>query len=329
MKKEVKSATKKEEGKFKRVMKEEIALAKDKLLTLISAGTSFARNKSYTLVITQKGRQMLRSGNWNIARDGNVLFAFLKDKDTGKIMEQIRFRKSGLDIARSINTLAMAGQLQIITEKLNTLIELVEDVEAKLDEIRQGQTDDRISYVETGIDMVYKGWKVKNYQTRVDYFRKATENLVKGQKKLEREEKSLLNRIEGLVEKLTKKKPGIRKFKKWQNELEKKLLLLQEVRLNIAKSIGFLWLIHIALNENDLADELMDECRKYFKTRADISEALEWIKAAREKFKGFYSFDEQKFLKELNELRELRFKSVTLALNSKTDLEIEYQEENH
>lgn len=329
MKKEVKSATKKEEGKFERVMKEEIALAKDKLFTLISAGTSFAGNKTYTLVITQKGRQMLRSGNWNIARDGNVLFAFLKDKDTGKIMEQIRFRKSGFDIARSINTLAMAGQLQVITEKLNILIELVEDVEAKQDEILKRIIEDPIAYVETGIRLFYMGWVAKDYQTKVDYLRKATENLVKGQEKHELEEKNLLREIDALVNKLTERKPGIRRFKKWQNELEKKLLLLQEVRINIAKSIGFLWLIHIALNENDLADELMDECRKYFKTREKVPEALEWIKAAREKFKGFYSFDEQKFLEDLSEFRVSLYKPVTLALNSKTSLEIEYEEGGH
>lgn len=106
-----------------------------------------SEEKTYVAEFGRAVQERMNDGSVRLDDKGNGLFGVLiRDVKTGKVAEQVRLKEVTPDLLNSLNQLATQQTLANIVHRL-------EVIDEKINHVLQGQFNDRLSEVTSGIDM--------------------------------------------------------------------------------------------------------------------------------------------------------------------------------
>ncbi len=134
--------------------------------------------KTYQAVFTPEGLKRLKDGSGRLDIKGNgLLGVWIRDVETGHFTELASLKEVIPDLLSSLNQLAMQQTLADIVHRL-------EVIDEKITVILQGQFNDRLAEVESGIDIYEQAVAASDPENRRDLLGHAIQNLNDGRRKL-------------------------------------------------------------------------------------------------------------------------------------------------
>ena len=136
----------------------------------------------YRVVIPQDIAGKIRDGTAYLGNKAGGLFsANVHDKKTGKIIKQISLtKKDVVDLAPSLNQLAVQNALADISSRL-------EVIDQKLNDVLKGQHNDRLAFVDSGSDLYQQALSARHPEHRNNLLYLAAQQLNYGRHSLMRE----------------------------------------------------------------------------------------------------------------------------------------------
>ena len=136
-----------------------------------------SEEKTYMAEFGRAVQERMNDGSVRLDDKGNGLFGVLiRDVKTGQVAEQVRLKEVTPDLLNSLNQLATQQTLANIVHRL-------EVIDEKITNVLQGQIDDRLAEVESGIHL-YEQAIVASKPDRRELIRGAILKLTDGRDKL-------------------------------------------------------------------------------------------------------------------------------------------------
>lgn len=146
--------------------------------SLLDLANKLAEGKNYRAVISPEVLKKIRSGaaNWDKSADG-FYGAIIRDSETGQIVAHVKLEEISPDLLTSLNQLAVQHTLAEIVQRL-------EIVDQKITNVLEGQRNDRLALVESGINLYQQAIAANNPETRHQLLINAIDKLDEGRQKL-------------------------------------------------------------------------------------------------------------------------------------------------
>lgn len=136
------------------------------------------RDKTYRVVIPPEVLKQLKKGaaGWD-HRTGGLLGVTIRDNETGKFVCQVSLKEISPELLSSINQLAIQHALAEIVQRL-------EVIDQKITDVLQGQRNDRLAIVKSGVDLYQQAIEATDLETRRQLLVSAIEQLNEGRQRL-------------------------------------------------------------------------------------------------------------------------------------------------
>jgi hypothetical protein len=146
--------------------------------SLLDLANKLAEGKSYRAVISPEVLKKIRSGavSWDKSTDG-FYGAIIRDNETGQIVAHVKLEEISPEMLTSINQLAVQHTLAEIVQRL-------EIVDQKITNVLEGQRNDRLALIESGINLYQQAIAASNSETRHRLLINAIDKLDEGRQKL-------------------------------------------------------------------------------------------------------------------------------------------------
>jgi hypothetical protein len=137
-----------------------------------------SEEKTYMAEFGRAVQERMNDGSARLDDKGNGLFGVLiRDVKTGQVTEQVRLKEVTPDLLSSLNQFATQQTLANIIHRL-------EVIDEKITNVLQGQFNDRLAEVESGIHIYEQAIAASDPNFRRQLMRSAIEQLNKGRDKL-------------------------------------------------------------------------------------------------------------------------------------------------
>ncbi|MCL4300880.1 MAG: hypothetical protein KJ077_34405 [Anaerolineae bacterium] len=148
------------------------------LPSLVQLAKTLTEGKTYQAYITPEVLERLRDNTARFGtRDSGLLSASILDSETGKIIHNASLMEVHPDLLNSLNQLAVQQTLANIVQRLELIDEKVTD-------ILQGQQNDRLADVQSGVDIYEQAIAATGPETRLGLLISAIQKLNDGRNKL-------------------------------------------------------------------------------------------------------------------------------------------------
>jgi hypothetical protein len=146
--------------------------------SVLDLANKVADSGSYRAVISPEILKKLEKGiaSWDKTADG-FIGARIRDNETGQIIAQVKLEEISANLLTSINQVAIQHTLAEIVQRL-------EMVDQKITSVLEGQRNDRLAMVESGINLYMQAIAAKNPDTRHQLLINAVDKLDEGRQKL-------------------------------------------------------------------------------------------------------------------------------------------------
>ena len=136
------------------------------------------RDKTYRVVIPPEVLKQLKKGaaGWD-HRTGGLLGVTIRDNETGKFVCQVSLKEISPELLSSINQLAIQHALAEIVQRL-------EVIDQKITDVLQGQRNDRLAIVKSGVDIYQQAIEATDLETRRQLLVSAIGQLNEGRQRL-------------------------------------------------------------------------------------------------------------------------------------------------
>lgn len=146
--------------------------------SILDFASKVADSGSYRAVISPEVLKKIEKGaaSWDKTGDG-FIGATIRDNKTGQIIAQVKLEEISPDLLTSISQVAVQRTLAEIVQRL-------EMVDQKITSVLEGQRNDRLAIVESGINLYKQAIVAKNPATRHQLLINAVHKLDEGRQKL-------------------------------------------------------------------------------------------------------------------------------------------------
>lgn len=146
--------------------------------SIFDLGSNVADSGSYRAVISPEVLRKIEKGvaSWDKTVDG-FIGATIRDNKTGQIIAQIKLEEISPDLLTSISQVAIQRTLAEVVQRLET-------VDQKITSVLEGQRNDRLAMVESGINLYKQAIAAKNPDNRHHLLINAVDKLDEGRQKL-------------------------------------------------------------------------------------------------------------------------------------------------
>lgn len=163
--------------------------------SLIDLTNKLVEGKSYRAVISPEMLRKIKSGAANLDKStGGLYGAMIRENETGHIIAHVKLEEISPELLTSLNQLAVLNTLAGIVQRL-------EMIDQKFTTLLEGQRNDRLALIESGINLYQQAIASINPETRHQLLISAIDQLNEGRQKLTL---SLINDIE-FVDKIPRK----------------------------------------------------------------------------------------------------------------------------
>ncbi len=205
----------------------------------------FTTGRTYEAVIPPDAWKQLQYGTakWD-RREGGLLGAVIRDKETGQIICQVKLREVSPELLSSVNQL---GVQQALTE----IIQRLDVIEKQLNAVQEGLQDTHFAIVESGADLYEQALAMRDLDNRRIALHLASQQLTEGRRRLRR---SLENNLR-FADELPEHRWGIIRWSlnpRNRAGIEQRVKPVQEGLRAILGASAMLVLVHDALGEPDV-----------------------------------------------------------------------------
>jgi hypothetical protein len=139
---------------------------------------TLAESKTYRAYISPEILERLKTGTAHFGkRDSGLLSASILDSETNKIIHNASLIESSPDLLSCLNDLTIQQTLAEITSRL-------EAIDEKITDVLQGQHNDRLAEVESGVHLYEQAIAATDLEIRQGLLISAIEKLTEGRNKL-------------------------------------------------------------------------------------------------------------------------------------------------
>ena len=111
----------------------------------VDVAKKLSEGKTYQAIITPEVLERIKDGSARLDKKDNGLFgALIRDVETGHIIDHVSLMEVTPDLLSSLNQLA-------IQQTLANIVRRLEVIDEKITDVLQGQFNDRLAEVESGI----------------------------------------------------------------------------------------------------------------------------------------------------------------------------------
>jgi hypothetical protein len=155
--------------------------------SLIDLTNKLVEGKSYRAVISPEILRKMNSGAANLDKyTGGLYGALIREDETGQVIAHVKLEEISPELLTSLNQLAVQNTLAGIVQRL-------EIIDQKITTVLEGQRNDRLALIESGINLYQQAIASINPQTRHQLLISAIDQLNEGRQQLTL---SLINDIE-------------------------------------------------------------------------------------------------------------------------------------
>lgn len=150
------------------------------LPSLVEVVDKLVQGRSYQAVVPPEVFRRLKAGTatWDQTTEG-FLGAIIRDSESGQIICHVRLKELSPDLLSSINQLAVQRTLAEIVQRL-------EVIDQKITTVLEGQRNDRLAIVESGIHLYQQAIAATNLANRRQLLISAIDKLNEGRQRLVR-----------------------------------------------------------------------------------------------------------------------------------------------
>jgi hypothetical protein len=223
--------------------------------------------KTYQAIFSPEGLKRLLDGSGKLDKKDNGLFgAWIRDVETGHYTNQACLIEVTPDLVGSLAQLATQQTLADIVRRL-------EVIDEKMTDVLQGQINDRLAEVETGIHL-YELAVVASDPDRRDLMRRAINNLIEGRDKL------IKSTDLSFIDKLPRNRLGMFFSPYWNinKHVQSKAEPVWKAAHAIIKASRYLVLAFSALNQPDSLRVSLEQVESEVKVFQDkMGEIVRWL----------------------------------------------------
>jgi hypothetical protein len=200
-----------------------------------------SEEKTYMAEFGRAVQERINDGSARLDDKGNGLFGVLiRDVKTGQVAEQVRLKEITPDLLSSLNQLA-------IQQTLANVVRRLEVIDEKITDVLQGQFNDRIAEVKSGIQMYEQAVEASDPDKRNLLLTNAIQDLNRGRNEL------IENADFSFIDKLPRTRNGMRFSRIWDitEYVQSKVEPVWKSAHAIVEASRYLVLAYDAWNEPD------------------------------------------------------------------------------
>ena len=242
------------------------------ILRQIPAYFDVARNltegRTYQAIFPPEVLERMKDGMARLDKKDNGLYgALIRDVETGHVTNHVSLKEVTPDLLSSLSQLATQQTLANVVHRL-------EVIDEKITNVLQGQANDRLAEVETGIQIYEQAVRASDPDIRRELIVSAIQKLNEGRNKL------IKSTDFGFIDKLPRNRLGM--FFSWSwdipKDVQSKAESVWKAAHVIIKSSRYLVLAYSDLNEPDSLRVSLEQMKSEVKDFQDkIGEIARWL----------------------------------------------------
>jgi hypothetical protein len=235
---------------------------------IVDGAKKLSEGKTYQAVFSQEVSERIKGGLARLDKKDNGLFGVLiRDVETGHVTNHVSLKEVTPDLLSSLNQLATQQTLANIVHRL-------EVIDEKITDVLQGQTNDRLAEVESGIHIYEQAVVASDPDVRRELIVSAIQKLNDGRNKL------IKSTDFGFIDKLPRNRLGMFFSLNWDipKHVQSKAESVWKAAHAIIKASRYLVLAYSDLNQPDSLRVSLEQVKSEVKVFQDkIGEIAQWL----------------------------------------------------
>ena len=235
---------------------------------IVDVAKKLSEGKTYKAIIAPEALERIKEGSARLDKiDNGLLSTTIRDAKTGRFIDRVNLKEVTPDLLSSLNQLATQQTLANIVHRLEILDE-------KINDVLQGQTNDRLAEVESGIHIYEQAIVASNPDVRRELLVSAMQQLNDGRTRL------IKSTNISFIDKLPRNRLGKFFSRYWDinKHVQSKAELVWKEAHAIVKASRYLVIAYSALNEPDslrVSLEQVESEVKFFQDK--MGEIVNWL----------------------------------------------------
>ncbi len=227
-----------------------------------------SEGKTYKAIIAPEVLEQMKDGSARLdRRDNGLLGPLIRDDETGQIIHHVSLKEVTPDLLSSLNQLATQQTLANIVHRL-------EVIDEKITDVLQGQINDRLAEVESGIHIYEQAMVASDPDVRRELIVSAIQKLNDGRNKL------IKSTDFGFIDKLPRNRLGMFFSQNWDipKHVQSKAESVSKAAHAIIKASRYLVIAYSDLNQPDSLRVSLAQVESEVKVFQDkIGEIVYWL----------------------------------------------------
>lgn len=266
-----------------------------------------SEEKTYMAEFGRAVQERVNDGSARLDDKGNGLFGVLiRDVKTGQVAEQVRLKEITPDLLSSLNQLA-------IQQTLANVVRRLEVIDEKITDVLQGQFNDRIAEVKSGIQMYEQAVEASDPDKRNLLLTNAIQDLNRGRNEL------IENADFSFIDKLPRTRNGMRFSRIWDitEYVQSKVEPVWKSAHAIVEASRYLVLAYDAWNEPDSLRKSLEQVEREVEVFQDkMGEIVNWLSPTSNWRESLTTFS-QGVLPEIRDLDDISQKTIVVEFQPK------------
>jgi len=235
---------------------------------ILDVAIKLSERKTYKVIIAPEVLARIKFGSARLdQRDNGLLGPLIRDVESGQIIHHVSLREVTPDLLRSLNELATQQTLADIVRRL-------EIIDKKITDVLQGQLNDRLAEIESGIQIYEQAIFASDPDLRRELIVSAIQKLNDGRRKL------IKSTDFSFIDKLPRNRLGMFFSRNW--DIPKYVLLKAESAGEAARAIveasRYLVLAYSTLNEPGSLQVSLEQVTSEVKViQSKMVEIVHWL----------------------------------------------------
>jgi hypothetical protein len=234
----------------------------------IDVAKKLTEGKTYQAIITTEVLKRIKEDSARLDKiDNGLLSTTIRDAKTGQFIDRVNLKEVTPGLLSSLNQLATQQTLANIVHRLEVLDE-------KINDVLQGQTNDRLAEVESGIHIYEQAVVASDPDVKRELIVSAIQKLNDGRNKL------IKSTDFGFIDKLPRNKLGMFFSLNWDipKHVQSKAESVWKAAHAIVKASRYLVLAYSDLNQPDSLRVSLEQVKSEVKVFQDkIGEIVHWL----------------------------------------------------
>lgn len=269
---------------------------------ILEAAKKLSEGKTYKAYIAPETLQRIKDGSAKlINKENGLLSATIRDAKSGQIIDHADLMEVTPDLLSSLNQLA-------VQQTLANIIRRLEAIDEKITDVLQGQVNDRLAEVESGIHIYDQAMVASDPDTRRELLVSAIQKLNDGRNKL------LKSTDLGFINKLPRTRLGMFFFPKRNipDNVQSKADAVWKAAFAIVVASRYLVMAYSALNEPDSLRVSLEQVKNEVNGFRDkMEEIVRWLPPS-ENWRESLTFISQGILPNIRELDDIPQKNLVV-----------------